>query len=399
MKRQRRRVALVGVLALLAAFLVVPAQPAFAQNTYEVQVSAFSQNAPVEGMGFYPNRLTVHPGDTLQFTSESFHTATLLPANVGAQDWIDDNATGVGAPWNLIAPDVDEPQPGNLKGNNRALFPTRQDCGAPGNPCLYDGTTATNDGGVLNSGVFVFGPPTGMSVTVDAAPGDFFWVICLVHTNMRMKVRVVGPAETASDPAAVQAEADDAIAQDLDNGEALFNKMINKRSFHMVNGKKVWDTFVGFETKDVTLFGMFPKRLKIQKGDKVRYHWDQLGFEIHTATFPKDQALDLVANDFFIPVCDPDGDGPGPDNPPETQDPPFCNDPSQLEFDITAKVTLPGGDGKVTSRNDFQHSGIRGFDAPDQPMDVRFPKASGRKGFGFLCVVHPDMRGKVIVKR
>jgi hypothetical protein len=83
--------------------------------------------------------------------------------------------------------------------------------------------------------------------------------------------------------------------------------------------------------------------------------------------------------------------------------PPFCNDPTQLEFLVGARGIFPQGDGSLTSATDFENSGVRGVDlsaptAGHAPYDLRFPKASGKKPFKYICLVHPFMNGSVVVK-
>ena len=48
---------------------------------------------------------------------------------------------------------------------------------------------------------------------------------------------------------------------------------------------------------------------------------------------------------------------------------------------------------------DFENSGIRGPNVgPTDPFEVRFAKRTEKhEPFTFICLVHPFMRGKVIV--
>jgi hypothetical protein len=47
---------------------------------------------------------------------------------------------------------------------------------------------------------------------------------------------------------------------------------------------------------------------------------------------------------------------------------------------------------------DLESSGIRGANAPgDQNYAVRFPKRSPDAGFKYICLIHPFMRGSVVV--
>jgi plastocyanin len=145
---------------------------------------------------------------------------------------------------------------------------------------------------------------------------------------------------------------------------------------------------------------MYPRKLKIRKGDRVRWRFDRLPFELHTVSFPRKKALQIIQGD-FVPACDPDGDaGAGPDTPPELEGPPFCNDPSQLEFELQPRSMHKYGNGKVRSAKDFETSGVRGeFGFNENPYTLKFTKTSNKKGFKYICMIHGGfMGGNVVVK-
>jgi plastocyanin len=385
-----RTLAVACATGMLATLMVAP--QARAQTTYEVGVGAFlGQDVPAEEMAFLPGRIRVHQGDTLHFTSESFHTATAIPEGTDVTDWIEDNAAEPGDPFNLFTPDLDD-GPDALKYNPDVLFPS---CGTPDTPpCDYDGSE------VLNSGVPLEGP-MDHSVAVNANPGSSFWSLCLIHPSMRMRVQVVEAQEEASN----QAQIDSAVAQRLSNSHddalALHNKMSKKRSFHRdAQGRRVWDAWAGFDTKRFSLFDMYPNKLRIAKGDRVRWHFGQLQHEVHTVSINRRQARQQILSEDFIPVCDPDGDGPGPDNPPELDGPPFCNDPTQFELEAADLLGPPVGNGAWTGGSDLEHSGVLGAVPPapdDSHSTVRFRKTTSRKGVPYICAIHPFMVGRVRV--
>ncbi|TMK27638.1 MAG: hypothetical protein E6G61_11380 [Actinobacteria bacterium] len=312
-------------------------------------------------------------------------------------EWFDTNATlGTSQPYALAQPNPDNGSTAYKFGNN-AIFPTDSTCGGPTqSPCAFDGTT------VLNSGIPVFfDGPMDWTVTVGAAPGDSFWVVCLVHgANMRMKVNVVATSAPASDPAALDTANAQALAQDTASAAALNAKYSAKQTWHVKGNHRVWDAWAGVDNRHVAVYGMFPRTLKVAKGDTVQWHFDSLTFEDHTVTFPSDKAR-KIAN-FFNPVCDPDGDaGPGPDNPPDMMDPPFCTDPTQLEIQLSDKFVPKLGDGTVTGR-ELESSGVRGAGSSalggDANYNLRFGATSSGTGFKYICMIHPFMRGRVVVR-
>lgn len=399
MQRGRRFVALGAAAVLMALLLPTTGANAQTATNYTVEVGAFLDRLPAESMRFFPSSISVHDGDTITFVG-GFHTATLLPsdtptsqpARTDVQNWIDNNASGLGEPYDFLASDPDD-GPGALKANNAAaLGPSI--CGTATAPCSFDGQE------VVNAGLLFF-HPEGFTTEVTGDAGDIYWAICLVHTHMRMKITIVADDAPATTQAAIDSAKATTLAADQDLAGAVHSRLNTRQSKHTAaDGTVVWDAWAGYDTHFVSLFAMYPRTLNIRKGDRVRWHFNQLVYELHTVTFPLAQGLD-IANATFLPSCDPDGDsGAGPDTPPTSEAPPFCADPAQLEFDIPSDFSLPSGNGRVTSKTDFENSAARGIGSPTSAAyTLQFPSVSGETPFKYLCMVHPFMRGKVFVKR
>ena len=136
----------------------------------------------------------------------------------------------------------------------------------------------------------------------------------------------------------------------------------------------------------------------------MNWHFDALAFEDHTVTFPSKKA-DKIANRSFIPVCDPDGDsGTMPDEPSnpdaKTIDEVCPGGPDQIEFAVDPLFGAPSGNGVAASIKDFENSGIQGANVgvADAPYEVKFTaRTEKHEPYTFICMVHPFMRGKVIV--
>ena len=363
------------------------------QATYDVRVGQFLEAAPsAESMRFFPGDIDVHEGDTLHFTSDGFHTATFLPTGAGPVEWFDSQATlTTEQPFALIEPDEDDGDDA-FKFNNEAIFASDPSCGGPGQPaCSFDGSSE------LNSGAPFFAP-LDFAASVDVGADSSFYLVCIVHgPNMRMKVDVVGAGEPASDPDDLEEQNAAALEQDIDTANALHERFRGRRTSHpAAGGGRVWDAWAGVDSNHVALYGFYPRKLRIDKGDRVQWHFDSLSFEDHTVSMPRGTAMEIVRN---APIaCDPDGDaGPGPDNPPELEEPPFCNDPSQLEFEIDDRFIPPSGNGRFRG-SDLESSGVRGANSPgDENYVVRFPVRSPDAGFTYICLIHPFMRGRVVV--
>lgn len=386
----RRTVTL--LMLTFAVGMVLPGGVAQGQTTYDVVVGQFLEGVPAaESMRFFPGDIDVHQGDTLRFASTGFHTATALPLGVGPVEWFDSQATlGTNQPFALIEPDEDD-GPDAFKFNNEAIFGDPA-CGAPGQPaCSYDGSSVVNSGAPFVASV-------DLAATVDAAAGSSFYVVCIVHgPNMRMKVDVVGAGQPASDPDDLEDANQAALRQDIDTANALHERFSTRRTSHpAVGGGRVWDAWAGVDSNHVALYGFYPEKLRLEKGDRVQWHFDSLSFEDHSVTMPRSTALEIVGNSPI--VCDPDGDaGPGPDNPPEIDGPPFCNDPTQLEIELDDRFIPRIGNGAFRG-SDLESSGVRGANAPtDANYVLRFPKRSPDAGFKYICLIHPFMRGRVVV--
>jgi plastocyanin len=389
-KHLRRVAALLAV--VMASGLLIGPMSAQAQSVLRVQVGGFlgSGGAPADGMRFYGGNLRVHDGTTVRFNLAGFHTATLMPANVDGDLWAAQNTGGIDKPFSVASSDPDDSA---YKFNNQAIFPSDPTCGTAANPCGYDGST------VVNSGAFVDDPR--FSVTIDGSPGDVIHVICLIHPEMRMRIEVVPGGDPETTQEQINARRMRERARDSDSAAALHNKLSKRQSKHVTrNGRVVWDAFAGYDADGFALLANYPRRLVIRKGQRVRWHSSGLIYEDHSVTFPFDKGRKISRSEGGQPACDPDGDaGPGPDNPPELEGPPFCNDPSQFEFDISARFAEMRGDNRHGLK-DFDSSGLFGnINVGKSPYTLRFTKSTSNKGLRYLCVIHGTfMDGRVVVR-
>jgi plastocyanin len=381
-----------GTAAALVLAPATGAQAAATTLTINVGSGSTVHGVVLEGMRFgAPDTISVHRGDVLTFNFQGFHTATLIPAGIGAEDWRMDH-TGPGGDFALLQNDSHDPPPA-FKFNKRVLFPSAPGCGSTTAPCHYNGTA------VVNSGVPISAPT--FSATVDALPGTTFWVVCIVHGMMEMRVKVVPDTTATTTQAQINADNSSVNAAQREEAAAVINRLQKPTHHKTASGHRVWDAYSGYDGDGWGLDGMFPTTLRIHKGDTVRWHFAQLLGNIHTVTFPRSTALSLANKDFAGQnvVCEtPTGDTP-PDAPPPT----FCSSGAQnAKFVVRAIGVLPQGShtfrGKKTG---LRSSGVRGADAPSTaPYDLKFTKVSPKKGFRYACAVHGAMMsGTVIVRR
>lgn len=371
--------------ALTAALL--PASPASAATTYQVQVGA--EAGPAFSWRFYPSAIKVAEGDTLQFSA----MVDLTPAGESAEEWREKKASDLDQEYYLWQSDPDD---ASEKINLNVLWEfVGPPCGASDSPCSYTGEE-------IHNGLPFLSQDPGFAVEVNAPVGTVFYAVNLFGGQSHMRVEVVDPGEASS-----QAELDARSAQlqerDRALAIALFNSLNNPEK-HKEGGKVVWDAYAGYDTRNLSFFTNFPRKLTVKKGQKVRYHFE-LENEYHSATYGN-KAFEVLSES-FMPVCDPDGDeGPGPDTE-AAPEPPFCEDPTQLEVDMHKNFFGGAGDGKLTSGRDFESSGVRspeslqggGF-GDGKYWDVKMTKPNMKKGFKFICLLHgPGMNNKVFVRR
>ena len=411
----RRLLALLAATALLGAVAVgQPIAHAAGETAYAVEVghdlSFVPQSGGVasESMRFMAPEMNVHKGDTITFQG-FFHTATALPVGEDPDEWIATNMALL-APYSLAQPD-DEGST-SLKFNDADVFPTGGfTCGIGTAPaCEYDGTDVVNSGLLFIS--TTADPDTGAltggyTMTINANPGESFYLICFLHPNMRLKVNVIQTSENGTTQGDIDTYSQTTSLQDANTVKAIdANYSGLHQSRKIKNGHRLWQAWVGVDYGEVgggvTVFDIYPDKLNLRKGDKVKYNFDQNLFEIHSATSPPSQAYRL-AGEFFSFQCDPDGSGSAADTPANPDG--TCPAGTQLEIDSTAEALATIGDGKKTSASDFESAGVRGPFLPagitqqQNPWTETFTKPTGKKPAKYVCLVHPNMVNKVVVKR
>ena len=347
---------------------------------------------------FFPRTATIATGGTFQFTSEGFHTATLLPANWSVA--ADNDVNGVGAA------DIDD-RALNPNGTSKvieslsgAMPVPAQGCGTADSPCVFDGTN------VVSMGISFAGPPgppAPFVVTVTAPPGTYSFH-CRVHSSMVGTLNVVAAGSpgvtteaSANAAAATQATADVAAGVAAEAAASKAGRV--KHS----NGTTTWTLTVG--TSDpaghVAVLEMLPAKVSIKKGDTVVWR-PRDRQEPHTVTFPKEQGAG------GIPLCE----GPGGKDTPAV---PTVNPPrSPFDFGCDGRpadeIEFTGGNGvtAITSPQTVSDSGIvaygtvlAGFDVPASgalsSWRVTFPGAKAGT-YHYICQIHGGMSGTIVVR-
>ena len=408
----RKRASLFLAAGLLGASALVPGGNAFANHggSLTIQVGQSLESVPGETLRFLsPYTIRVHRGDTVTFDLRNGHSAGLLPRDVSAQDWLDENWYSPTGPYTPIAQDD---EPGELIDNFGPIdAPSDAACGNAGETaCEYDGNDFVYSGTVFGQDVPPGQPfPETMTfaTTIDAQPGSRIWVVNLLFPRERMKIEVVGNNE----PATTQSEIDTARAQQLaadqEWADAMHAKMKNKQSSHVAqDGTRVWDAWAGVDNEHASLNQFYPRKLKVKKGQRVRWHFSQNINQIHTVSLPFPAIYNQPFEFFGRYECDSptaaDTDAPPPPSP-EVE--PECPAGTTREFEFGDFVS-GFGNGTWTSRSDVEHSGFRGADLQHlspplhykDPFTVRMDKRTGDKPLRYVCFIHDRMNGKVAVE-
>ncbi|MFP5298926.1 MAG: hypothetical protein ACLGHL_08075 [Actinomycetota bacterium] len=385
---RRKTLVLLALSALTASIFPGAARAQAEPTTYEVMVGA--ETGPAFSWRFYPSALRVHQGDTIHFSG----MVDLTDAGVSAEEFREDKVTTPDGIYSLWKEDPDDD---SQKINTLDFWEfVGPPCGTESAPCEYTGAE-------IHNGLPFVSDDQGFYAVVNAEPGTVFYAVNLFGGTGQMRIEVVADDAAASDQASLDAQSADMLARDTSLAYALQTRL-NKPTKHTEDGKTVWDAFAGYDTRYLSFFELFPNRLKVKKGQTVRWHFE-LNNEIHSATYGRNLGL-KVFGESFMPVCDPDGDdGPGPDEE-ALPDPPFCLGDTTLEVDMHPAFFDEVGNGRLTSKTDVESSG--NHTPPDLQWagyhqgnywDVKMDKPNTEKGYKFFCLLHGfGMSNKIFVR-
>ena len=397
-----------AALALIAT--LVPTSSVSAQTTpISVQISAglgrevpgFTARPMVPVIDGIPT-VQVHSGDVIRVKG----AVILLPEGQDPEAWRQDVATDPGDPWALFWADPDADLPGvNAPShlNARSFSPTNFDCGfTADDPCEFDGSNKDLDTGPINSG-----DQGEWYVRISGQPNNTFYAVAQIPYGSvtDFRIQIVNPnAETTT-----QVQLDEAKktfrAQDRATALSLMESL-NTVTKYEEDGRMVYEVYAGYDEGPVSLLAYFPQKVRIPRGATVRYRFDRATLEPHTATFPFKAGV-KAARTSFVPACDPDGSGEGPDTQANfSEEGPPCPEGDQFELDLAKRLTAQIGDGVYPGAPRYESSGLRGAIVPEgvedlaggtDAWDVLFNKRSD--GFRYVCALHGGfMNGTVKVR-
>lgn len=339
---------------------------------------------------FFPRRLTVHTGDTIQFALQGFHTATLLPRGTNGPEGSLANPIAV-----RDADDSTRNPNGTAKGilNLAALTPTSFTCGTAVSPCAYDGSHLVSSGPPSGPGPYV--------VRITAKPGTYSF-ICVIHPRMRGTIKVADGDDPGDTPASVARRVAAQIVSDRAAGFAA-EAAANHARVTVDDGVRTWWLSAGTSTRNghVAILEMLPASVNVQKGDRVAWRSRAVN-EPHTVTFPGDLMTE------FQPMCE----GAGGVDTPATP----LHIPPQGMFDFTCgggpldEIELDGGNGvrNLSSPTTVADSGFMASHAEDRSIGLPFNVALATWSvkidrnavagtYTYVCQIHAGMEGTLVV--
>ncbi len=360
----RRSTGALAVAGACGAMVALPSAASALTKTVYAGVPNSAKGAAVKVLGkpflrkyspeldaFLLSRATIHVGDTVSFVNTGFHTID-LPGPSGAD-----------LPFVTTGPQVQgvKDQAGKLFwfngkvpsiGLNPALF-------APIGSNTYDGSARVASGLPTGSG-----PPKPFNVTFTKA-GTYKY-FCDIHPGMVGTI-VVKPAgqsipSAAKDAAALKSQ----INADL---KALKRASTPKLAKHQVS-------VGGSDGGGAELLAMIPSQLRVKSGTVVTFSVPKGSREAHTATFGPTGFLKTLGNAFLMQ--------PGP-----TQEGAYPSSPTQ-PIPLAPK----------SHGNGFANTGLIDRDPGTKAIPVSGRIKFTKPGvYHFICLIHTNMRGTIIVTK
>jgi plastocyanin len=304
---------------------------------------------------FLPSKLIVNAGDSVTFSSATFHTVTYAPKPAGL--FMPDPAKGT---YDQLLDAASSP----FYFSTLPKFIYNPAAFGPYGPKAISGKTPASSG--------VLSPPGRKPVTATygfPAPGVYH-LFCQVHPGMKATV-VVKPAATPvpATPAQVQAQALTQTAAAFAKAKAL-----------AAAAKAPANTVLMGVGGTSTLLGYFPSKLSVKAGTTVTFV-NKSPSEVHNITFgPKKYILGLAKKTDLLPT------GPGSPN----QVAPFLLYGSEPKGQYNYDGTNHGNGFFATPLT----TGTPGVPLP-HASKVTFTKAGT---YHYFCWIHgPDMSGTIVV--
>jgi plastocyanin len=230
-------------------------------RTYTVLVGYENTHQAVDVMGFFPNVVTIHVGDTVHWklNSKEIHTVTF---------------------------NADFSQPLIINGADPNISPIMF------NPYATDQVVPT--GGMsdvnafANSGIMGYDSGEVQNFSLTFSKAGTYNYLCLIHGEMMSgQVVVVGPDQNVPTPAQEMAMGKQQIASQLAKVPAVI-KAANaqvKPAEKNPDGTMTHYILLGYESGQIDLMRFFPNKTNVKPGDTVVWEMSPSNGAPHTVTF------------------------------------------------------------------------------------------------------------------
>jgi plastocyanin len=333
-----------GIPSVLTAFPV--------HQTYTVLVSSDNVGRGVTIMSFFPNKLSIHVGDTVlwKINSHEIHTVTFL--------------AGQPIPALLIPAPSGQPSP--LQFNPLAAFPAAPAKG------LYDGST------YVNSGIMSKDPGNVTTFSLTFTKTGTFSYLCLVHgVMMSGEIDVVDNSVMVPSPFWDMGLAEKQIEAAWEKVPAVMAKAWKQvvPPTHNPDGTTTFHVVVGFSSGVIDVMRFFPSHLNVHPGDTVVWTLSNADVAPHTVTFLNgnpEPDLTLVV--------------------PQTPPPPLVLLNPAVLFPSHAVILV-----SPLNKTAFFNSGLLNPGTPATSFSIKVGNFTG--SLPFLCLLHDTsgMKGRLEV--
>jgi plastocyanin len=356
----RARAAAIGGLTTAALLLCATgAQAATKTVSAGPPLKTTPKGVPADGDGnaFFRKDVTIHAGDRVKWVFSGFHDV-VIPAKGDK-------------PPSLAVPDPAHPVSGVNDAGGAAFFFNGLPR-FPVNPILLGaqgGKTYTGKQR-LNSALPLAGAPKPYKVRF-TKPGTYTYY-CSIHLgnpSMQGTVRVLKRKR-----AVPSAKADRrAVKRQIARLVARLKKDDKKAA---PTGNLVR---MGVDSSTSTLLRFSPTSKTVKVGDSITFAMSPKTQESHTVTFGPEKALSDLANAFIGPDAAVGGLALNPQ----------VAYPSDVQ--LVHSATVHG--------NGFLNTGVLDRDADSPPPPSATVKFTEAGSFRYICLIHPDMVGTIVVQR
>jgi plastocyanin len=358
-----RRIAVAAAAA--AAVLAIPASAGAATKVVSMGLTTAAQKTfqkyQADVNDFFPDGITIHVGDSIKFVPNGFHSVDLPPKGGKAVPLIMPTGQPVAGESDAAgSPFWFNSQPA-LTFNGNVFTPA----GGLGKSFTYNGSARVESGAPIT--------PSPKPMTVKFTKVGSFRYFCDIHPGMTGIVHVV--AKTAKSPSA-KADAKRLarqIAGDLKVAKGLLHPATPANTISL-----------GSAGRDgVEVFAFLPGTLTVPTGTTVTFAMSAKSREVHTATAGPGNPGDPAQASTYLGKLEASLNSPAPD---------------AAVFYPSDPPGSPASFSSSSHGNGFWNSGALDAISASPLPNSNSVKFSAPGTYTFYCLIHPFMKGTVIVQ-